>query len=188
MIPLVRLVYVSTVAGRSAGIRDHLIKLQQKAIFLNQHGQNTGMLFYGNSYFFECIEGDKDAIDLMYCSIVYDGRHKNIVLLSYQIIDECHFAQWNMHFVNFEPAIQNFFYTYYKKAFNPYLLNHQPGLGKFLNILYQHVDNLKDLLDKERLLLDITDRGSVQGYKYIIYLGMAALIIIISFYLIMIHM
>ena len=81
-----------------------------------------------------------------------------------------------------------FFYTYYKKAFNPYLLNRQPGLGKFLNILYQHVDNLKDLLDKKRLLLDITDRGSVQGYKYIIYLGMAALIIIISFYLIMIHM
>lgn len=151
MIPLVRLAYASTVAGRPTGIRDHLIKLQKKAESFNKSHHIKGMLFYGNNYFFECIEGDKETIDSLYSMIVYDCRHKNIVLLTYEIIDACQFAQWSMRFVYFEPTIQQFFKENYKKGFNPYLLEKHGSLNNFLKILFQHVDNIENLLEKNYL-------------------------------------
>lgn len=188
MIPLVRLAYASTAAGRPVGIRDHLIKLQQKAESFNKSNHIKGMLFYGNNYFFECIEGNKETIDSLYSMIVYDCRHKNIVLLTYEIIDVCHFAHWSMRFVYFEPTIQQFFKENYKKGFNPYLLDKHEGLNKLLNILFQHSDNFEKFSNKEISLIDNKEIGSVLGYKYMIGLGLVALAIIAFFYIIMIYM
>lgn len=63
-----------------------------------KHGV-TGLLYYGNQTFFQCLEGDKQIVlDLME-RIKTDPRHECVTVIASEHISERRFSKWSMKLV-----------------------------------------------------------------------------------------
>lgn len=123
MIPYVRLAYASTATANPAHIRNDLIQIFESAQQYNFNHQLTGVLLYGNGYFFQYIEGRKPEVDRLYQHLLKDLRHQGVSLLFYDVAEQLKFDQWGACYTHFEPSIEHFFRQHQLAGFNPYLLN-----------------------------------------------------------------
>jgi hypothetical protein len=97
---LVRLVYASRAAGP---IDDALIKAICETASSRNVGQGiTGVLVtqQGQEVFLQVLEGSRADVNALYASIVRDPRHRDVTLLSYEEIEQRHFANWRMGMVD----------------------------------------------------------------------------------------
>jgi|AntRauTorckE6833_2_1112554.scaffolds.fasta_scaffold01124_6 uncharacterized Fe-S cluster-containing MiaB family protein len=69
----------------------------------NQSQNITGVLLYGNKSFLQVLEGDKEKLKSLYKKIEKDPRHKAIVKLHEEAIDERIFGEWSMAFSRISP-------------------------------------------------------------------------------------
>jgi hypothetical protein len=94
---LVRLLYASRAVDTSAGAVESILA-QSRAH--NPACGVTGILCYGNGIFLQAIEGGRATVSELYGHIQKDARHKDVVLLHYDEIDERRFGGWTMGQVN----------------------------------------------------------------------------------------
>lgn len=59
----------------------------------------TGLLCFNRCYFLQCLEGGREAVNMIYHRISNDSRHKKILLLSYDNIQEREFSEWGMGYI-----------------------------------------------------------------------------------------
>lgn len=137
MTQLVRLTYASTTTAKPATIRQDLLDIMQAAQLHNGNNSIGGVLYYGNDYFFQWLEGRKSQIDALYKKILKDQRHKGIVLLSYEQIESPRFQGWELKYVRQDQQVRQFFSQMQWERFNPYALK---GLviETFMEMLVQH--------------------------------------------------
>lgn len=83
----------------------------------------TGMLFFGNGYFLQCLEGSRAHINITYQRIAMDHRHKNIQLLEFKEIGSRYFENWTMKYIRSATVIDKILKETGMKEFNPYLLD-----------------------------------------------------------------
>ena len=83
----------------------------------------TGMLFFGEGYFLQCLEGSRENINFLYRKITRDPRHKDVELLEFKEISERYFEEWSMKYVNSTNVIFKILKQTGLKKFNPYLLD-----------------------------------------------------------------
>ena len=96
---LVRLLYVSRAAdGKVTPELTESIMAAARAY--NLANGITGVLCYGDDIFMQAIEGGRDEINALYSIITKDPRHKDVVLLDYEEIQERRFGGWTMGHVN----------------------------------------------------------------------------------------
>lgn len=134
-----RLTYGSTTTSMPATLRQDLTDILEEARRHNFNHQLHGVLYYGNNYFFQCLEGQKAQIDALYEKLLKDRRHKDIVLLSYHEINQVTLAGWDLKFVLNAPEVQQFYARYHWEKFNPYCL--KDGLiEEFLEVLLPHTN------------------------------------------------
>ncbi|MEM7109845.1 MAG: BLUF domain-containing protein [Bacteroidota bacterium] len=62
----------------------------------NQKLDITGVLLYSEKQFVQYLEGDNEKIFSLYYKIKQDKRHKNVVLVTNEIINERAFPSWHM--------------------------------------------------------------------------------------------
>ena len=60
----------------------------------------TGVLCFSGDIFLQVLEGGRSQVSRLYNHIARDPRHADVVLLSYEEIDERSFAGWAMGQVN----------------------------------------------------------------------------------------
>ena len=60
----------------------------------------TGVLCFSGEIFLQVLEGGRSQVSKLYNRIAQDPRHTDVVLLSYEEIDERSFAGWAMGQVN----------------------------------------------------------------------------------------
>ena len=60
----------------------------------------TGVLCFSGDIFLQVLEGGRSHVSKLYNRIAQDPRHTDVVLLSYEEIDERSFAGWSMGQVN----------------------------------------------------------------------------------------
>jgi hypothetical protein len=60
----------------------------------------TGVLCFSGDIFLQVLEGGRSHVSKLYNRIAQDPRHTDVVLLSYEEIDERSFAGWAMGQVN----------------------------------------------------------------------------------------
>tara|TARA_B100001109_G_scaffold255904_1_gene263096 strand:+ start:26876 stop:27241 length:366 start_codon:yes stop_codon:yes gene_type:complete len=65
-----------------------------------------GMLCYEQRYFLQALEGEREAVNELYLSIADDARHDEIVIISYDVIEQPVFTEWQM---GFAPASDHFY-------------------------------------------------------------------------------
>jgi hypothetical protein len=96
---LVRLLYVSRAAeGQVTPELTESIMASARAY--NLANGITGVLCYGGDLFMQAIEGGRDEINALYSMISRDDRHRDVVLLHYEEIQERRFGGWTMGHVN----------------------------------------------------------------------------------------
>jgi len=83
----------------------------------------TGMLFLGNNYFLQCLEGPRANVNTIYHKILADQRHTDIQLLEFKEIGARHFADWTMKYVRSAAVIDKIMSETRMKEFNPYGLD-----------------------------------------------------------------
>ena len=95
---LVRLMYASRAVP--AVDQEELIAILKKSKANNAKSGVTGALCFSEGIFIQVLEGGRSAVNRLYNRIVGDGRHTDVVLLSYEEIEERRFAGWSMGQVN----------------------------------------------------------------------------------------
>jgi hypothetical protein len=95
---LVRLLYVSrAVNPESPEATESILQVSRNHNLANGI---TGILCYGGGLYLQCIEGGRNAVNGLYNHITADPRHKDVVLLHYEEINERRFGGWTMGQVN----------------------------------------------------------------------------------------
>jgi len=97
---LVRLMYASRASG--AIDQEVLAAILRKSKAHNPTVGVTGALILcpASGVFLQVLEGGRAAVNALYNRIAADKRHQDVVLLSYEEIDERRFAVWSMGQVN----------------------------------------------------------------------------------------
>ncbi len=95
---LVRLMYASraTEPVRS----ETLTAILKKSMHNNPDVGVTGVLCFSGSIYLQVLEGGRSQVSKLYNRIAQDPRHSDVVLLSYEEVDERSFAGWSMGQVN----------------------------------------------------------------------------------------
>lgn len=180
----VRLTYASQATATSGKIRDDLNDIINISTLRNPPTNITGVLYYGSTYFFQCLEGKKSVVDELYERIKRDRRHKNITLLSYENISHPIFDCWNTKFYLLDEPVKTFFAQYSLAQFNPFVLK-----GELITPFIQMIKNKQDIEyidydDKSYMTNTMSDEaGTVKGQKYVIFMIGVALVLFGLLYL-----
>lgn len=118
----IRLIYVSTVTETFNQSDIELILERAKKFNLKQG--ITGALYFNNEYFLQCLEGDREKINLLYNSIIKDERHNKVVILDYQEIQSRDFQDWAMGYIPISSITKPLVLKFSSASdFNPYQLS-----------------------------------------------------------------
>jgi hypothetical protein len=94
------LVYVS-IANQEMSDK-HLEAMLKKARNKNEKSAITGMLLYRDGFFIQALEGELDAIENLYVTIARDERHRDVILVYKNPIQQRRFSDWTMGFNRLE--------------------------------------------------------------------------------------
>jgi hypothetical protein len=95
---LVRLMYASRAVATLN--HDDLISVLRQSVANNPRVGVTGVLCYSGEIFLQVLEGGRLQVSALYSRITQDRRHRDVVLLSYEEIEERCFGGWAMGQVN----------------------------------------------------------------------------------------
>ncbi len=71
----------------------------KREIFDHRHAV-TGVLYYADGHFFQCLEGNELILELLVEKLSKDSRHREIMIYGFKSIDQAHFADWSMKYVS----------------------------------------------------------------------------------------
>lgn len=121
---LVRMAYASTASFKpfntTGGIDGHVAQILETARRENRKRNLVGALYYGNGYFFQCLEGKQSEIDALYSKLLRDPRHTELKILSTSTIDRIGFTSWEMKFATIDREIRSFLRNHNMIKFDPY--------------------------------------------------------------------
>lgn len=116
---LVRLLYASRSVDSDSG--DAIAAILARSQTYNPANGITGFLCHGHGVFLQVLEGGRDCISALYSQIQHDKRHKDLLLLSYEEIDERRFGGWTMGQVNIDKVNTSVLLKYSEKpVLDPY--------------------------------------------------------------------
>ena len=97
---LVRMVYVSTSIGEVDS--DTLQSILATAQTNDEAHDLTVLLLFDDKHFLQVIEGGRAAVSRLLGNLYKDTRHKDLVVLGFQVVHQRQFPDWSMQFV---PAV-----------------------------------------------------------------------------------
>ncbi len=124
---LTRLIYCSKLCPLSTGSIEKILESSRRH---NSTNAITGMLLFNGTFFLQCLEGGRAAVNETYGRILRDERHIESMLLSYETIERREFSDWAMGYVAWTKDLRPIICTYsISDEFNPYQLSGKSALG-----------------------------------------------------------
>jgi hypothetical protein len=124
MSKLVQMVYISraTFPATSHGgeIVPEVSKILRKSRINNREKNIVGALYFGNGFFFQCLEGDEKELLALYETLKNDPRHNDLRIISMKPIDARSFGEWEMKYLPAEAEVQKLLRSFGMAAFDPY--------------------------------------------------------------------
>lgn len=96
--PMIQLVYVSSATHLMS--EDDIMQILRVSRRNNANAGITGLLLYKDGNFLQVLEGEEDKVVALYNKIGQDSRHKDVHILSREVITERMFDEWTMGFQN----------------------------------------------------------------------------------------
>jgi hypothetical protein len=147
---LVRLVYASEAAADSNNTGQG-IELDVRQILTESRSNNAqtgvgGVLYYDNGYFFQCLEGQRDAVMATYQRTCNDPRHKNTQLLLNSFTTRRLFQEGSMKYLPAGENVCAFLAQHNLTEFAPFYYDREM-VGRLL-IFFQQAKELVELAEK----------------------------------------
>ena len=137
---LVQIIYISrstSAPGQPGrGVDPVVARILAKSRSNNRKNDLVGVLYFGDGCFFQCLEGEEEAVDTLYAKLLLDPRHKDLKIISRKVIDERSFGDWRMKYVPVEQAMTKLLQSKGMNAFDPYRFDHamtQHVIGLLVN-------------------------------------------------------
>ncbi len=132
---LIGLMYASKTNSEHSQIKQDLMDILTEAINFNSLNDITGVLYYGNGYFLQYLEGEKHQVEsLFHHMILKDQRHHNCEIIFSKPSENRSFERWSMKFAPINMKIKDFFKQHHVDEFNPYLLT-TDSIPAFIKLL-----------------------------------------------------
>ncbi|WON79083.1 BLUF domain-containing protein [Acinetobacter sp. UGAL515B_02] len=145
---LIGLMYASKTSSKHSKIKQDLMDILTEAVNFNSLHNITGVLLYGNGYFLQYLEGEKDQVEsLFHTMILKDQRHQNCEIIFLDSTENRSFERWSMKFAPINSHIKDFFKRHHIDEFNPYLLSTQ-SIPAFIEILVDQPNQKVDEFHK----------------------------------------
>ncbi|WP_333954299.1 BLUF domain-containing protein [Psychrobacter sp. S4(2024)] len=151
---LCQLVYLSHITSTGLSNSSTLNDIAEVANKLNKIDDITGILCYGNGYFFQYVEGTEQALTNLKNRLLIDDRHKDLKILDFSAIDERRFEGWSLRSITLERWMVN---EPKLKAFMPF----RPDSWKS-NEWQQFLDTLQGYYEAQ----EVTGDTDSQPIKY----------------------
>ena len=104
-VPFWQLIYTSR---QSVSFTKEMLKeLLVKARYCNHKKALSGILVYDDGFFFQVLEGEKDAVESTFEKIKKDPRHKNVRILFQGKVLQKSFNEWSMGFMDTSDSSRN---------------------------------------------------------------------------------
>ena len=127
---LVRLMYASRAADSVKP--DGLNAILKRSATHNPAAGITGVLCFSGQVFLQVLEGGRSQVSSLYNRITTDPRHHDVVLLSYEEIEERSFAGWAMGQVNMKMLNPALLLKYSEAAvLDPYAVSGKVSMALF---------------------------------------------------------
>ena len=147
---LYQFIYISRVTSIGLSGASTLNDIAEVSIAHNKAENISGILCYGNGYFFQYIEGTEQALTNLKNRILKDNRHKDIQTLAFSAITERRFTGWSLRSIILErwmlkdPKVKVFL------PFKPYDWDSNDW-AKLLEILqdYYEYQEIEDKIDTQ---------------------------------------
>ena len=125
---LIRLIYASeSTQPLTPGSVQMLVDHARQA---NSRRQLTGVLAFDHRAFVQCLEGDRETASELFCRIAADSRHRRVVLLELQPVDERVFGDWAMGFAAADSIGREAFLRFGSgDSFDPHAMSAGAALG-----------------------------------------------------------
>jgi hypothetical protein len=122
MSQLIRLVYASqsNSPARLGSVDPVVGSILSQSRRNNSRDQIGGVLYYGDGFFFQCLEGERSQVEAVYERIRGDMRHREPRILRLQSVNCRMFSEWSMKYVPAEQDVRSFLELKGIEAFNPY--------------------------------------------------------------------
>ncbi len=95
-------VYMSRITSTGLSGSSTLNDIAEISIKNNAADKITGILCYGNGYFFQCVEGTEQALTNLKNRILMDDRHKDMKTLDFSKISTRRFTGWSLRSIVLE--------------------------------------------------------------------------------------
>lgn len=140
---LVQMVYISRAnipkTSQSDEIGPEISKILRKSRTNNRAKNIVGALYFGNGYFFQCLEGDESELMSLYETLKKDVRHKDLKIISLKPVSSRSFGNWEMKYLPAEQDVQKLLRSFGLSNFDPYQFD-DAKTEKMLNLLMTGAD------------------------------------------------
>lgn len=126
--------YVSRATAVQPQLLGDLRAILSEARDFNHQHQLTGVLYFADGQFFQCLEGEPEILDLLIEKLKKDPRHQGHQFFETREIQHASFAAWSMKYVGRNSQIQHYFTALGFGCFDPQQLD-QKQMDDFLQLL-----------------------------------------------------
>jgi len=140
---LVQIIYISRSTFESTDainkIEPNVVRILAKSRTNNRKNGLVGVLYFGDGAFFQCLEGDEDAINNLFAKIEKDPRHKDVKLISKKHISRLSFPDWAMKYAPLDEKMGKYLRENGHQNFDPYAFAPEM-IQKILSLLIDAYD------------------------------------------------
>lgn len=124
MSELIELVYASrsNVARRNGGVgvEPEIGRILTQSRRNNEPLAIGGVLCFGNDIFFQCLEGERHAVEKLYSKLHDDPRHRDVTLLRKRPVERRRFKLWAMKYLTLDRGLREKLRTHGHDRFDPF--------------------------------------------------------------------
>ena len=179
---LIRLVYASQATFKPfhtpEGMECHVAQILTTSRQNNQKNQLVGALYYGSGNFFQCLEGEAEAVYSLYAKLQNDTRHQNIRILHKEPIERLSFQNWEMKYALLDKQARNFLKQHKLNKFDPDQFNLEM-IQQFVGILLSSNQEIPLQALQQAAATEIPQASLAQG-KSVLLLAMFALLFVVA--------
>ena len=137
VIDLCQFIYISRITSIGLTGASTLNDIAKTSIRNNKDHNITGILCYGNGYFFQYIEGTEQALTNLKNQLLMDNRHKDLQMLDFSEIDTRRFQGWSLRSIVLEKWLFKDLKLQALTPFKPYAWSMEE-VEKFMDLLQQY--------------------------------------------------
>ena len=126
--------YVSHTTSVQPQLLQDLRNILSEAQDFNYRHHITGVLYYADGHFFQCLEGESEILNLLIEKLKKDPRHHAYQFFEIKDIQHSSFSGWSMKYVGRNSQIQRYFTGLGLTQFDPEQLN-QMQMDQLLQLL-----------------------------------------------------